>query len=266
LARFNPRRRARDRAYDGAMGGTKAEGAQLAEEGPGPEQSPLTGWLDTLAPVEVSRATDEAAGHSSDSASSDAASPDLALNRPGGPGAAARHAAALTSARHTRAMGLRLEKYLAPDWRILHSVPLGDGATTVDHLLIGPAGVFTVSTHEHPGARVWVSRDEIRVNGQPLHYLRTSLARARRISKLLAATSGQRVRATPCLVFFTRSAQDGGGDAGVVIQEQPEGVLVLDSSSVVRSFRKLDAVLAPEAVDALFEAARRRASWVVERG
>jgi hypothetical protein len=230
------------------MGGKRADA----------ELSPLTGWLDTLAPVEASTPAVEADGQ-------DVVPGDLALNRPGGLDVAARHEAALTSARHTRAMGLRLEKYLAPDWRILHAVPLGDGASTVDHLLIGPGGVFTVSTHEHPGARVWVSRDEIRVNGKPAHYLRTSLARARRISKLLAAASGQRVRATPCLVFFTRSAQAGGTDAGVVIQDRPEGVLVLDSSNVVRAFRRLDAVLAPEAVDALFEAARRRASWVVER-
>jgi hypothetical protein len=162
-------------------------------------------------------------------------------------------------------MGLRLEKYLAPDWRILHSLPLGDGASVVDHLMIGPGGVFTVSTHEHPGARVWVSRDEIRVNGKPVHYFRTCVARARRISKVLRAASGQRVRATPCIVFFTRVAGAPVGDSGVVIQEPLAGALVLDSSSVVKSFRKLDVVLAPEAVDALFEAARRRASWVVER-
>ena len=227
------------------------------------EPSPLTGWLDTLSPVEVATPDDE--GKGPDPASRGVGSADLALNRPGVPDAAARHAAALTGARHTRAMGLRLEKYLAPDWRILHAVPLGDGASTVDHLLIGPGGVFTVSTHEHPGARVWVSRDEIRVNGKPVHYIRTSLARARRIAKVLHAASGQRVRATPCLVFFTRDASAPVGDSGVVIQEPLEGALVLDSSSVVRSLRKLDAVLAPEAVDALFESARRRAAWVVER-
>ena len=227
------------------------------------EPSPFTGWLDTLAPVEVG--TSDAEGRGQDLTSPGSSSADLALNRPGAPNAAARHAAALTGARHTRAMGLRLEKYLAPEWRILHAVPLGDGASTVDHLLIGPGGVFTVSAHEHPGARVWVSRDEIRVNGTPVHYFRTSLARARRIAKVLRAASGQRVRATPCIVFFTRVAGAHVGDSGVVIQEPLEGALVLDSSNVVRSFRKLDAVLAPEAVEALFEAARRRASWVVER-
>jgi hypothetical protein len=248
------------------MGGKRAEAPVDAEETP--EPAPLTGWLETLPPVEAAPPVVEPFfdDPAADRDGPDGAHRDLALIRPGElDPVTARHAAELASALHTRAMGLRLEKHLAPSWRILHSVPLGDGASIVDHLVMGPGGVFTVSTHEHVGARVWVSRDGIRVNGEPTHYLRTSLARARRIAKLLRATSGQRVRVTACLVFFTRTGGKNVGDAGVVVQEMPDGVLVLDSSGVVRAFRNLDAVLAPEAVDALFEAARRRASWVVDR-
>ena len=34
-------------------------------------------------------------------------------------------------------------------WRVIHDVTLGHG--NVDHILIGPAGVFTVETKSHPG-------------------------------------------------------------------------------------------------------------------
>ncbi|WP_366889345.1 nuclease-related domain-containing protein [Pseudonocardia sp.] len=36
-----------------------------------------------------------------------------------------------------------------PAWRVLHSVPVGDGRTDIDHVLIGPPGVVTINT-EHP--------------------------------------------------------------------------------------------------------------------
>jgi hypothetical protein len=33
---------------------------------------------------------------------------------------------------------------LGPKWHVLHSIPLGDGGADVDHLVIGPAGVFSL--------------------------------------------------------------------------------------------------------------------------
>jgi hypothetical protein len=38
---------------------------------------------------------------------------------------------------------------LTGDWRVIHDASLGRG--NVDHILIGPAGVFTVETKSHPG-------------------------------------------------------------------------------------------------------------------
>jgi hypothetical protein len=35
------------------------------------------------------------------------------------------------------------------EWRVMHDVTLGHG--NVDHVLVGPAGVFTVETKSHPG-------------------------------------------------------------------------------------------------------------------
>jgi hypothetical protein len=38
---------------------------------------------------------------------------------------------------------------LSGEWRVIHDASLGRG--NVDHILIGPAGVFTVETKSHPG-------------------------------------------------------------------------------------------------------------------
>jgi hypothetical protein len=48
------------------------------------------------------------------------------------------------------AVGQILER-LGPEWTILHAVPVGGGAFDIDHVLIGPAGVFTLNTKNHAG-------------------------------------------------------------------------------------------------------------------
>jgi hypothetical protein len=46
-------------------------------------------------------------------------------------------------------VGGLLEELAGSGWRVVHDVTLGHG--NVDHILIGPAGVFTVETKSHPG-------------------------------------------------------------------------------------------------------------------
>ena len=46
-------------------------------------------------------------------------------------------------------------------WRALHSVPVGARESDIDHVVIGPGGVFTINTKNHPDARLWVRGDDI---------------------------------------------------------------------------------------------------------
>jgi hypothetical protein len=46
-------------------------------------------------------------------------------------------------------VGGLLDEMAGEDWRVIHDASLGHG--NVDHILIGPAGVFTVETKSHPG-------------------------------------------------------------------------------------------------------------------
>src|ERR1700676_4417735 len=46
-------------------------------------------------------------------------------------------------------VGSLLETLSDSGWRVLHDASMGRG--NVDHILIGPAGVFTVETKSHPG-------------------------------------------------------------------------------------------------------------------
>ncbi len=35
---------------------------------------------------------------------------------------------------------------LGPEWTVLHSIPVGNGTSDIDHVVIGPGGVFTINT------------------------------------------------------------------------------------------------------------------------
>jgi hypothetical protein len=42
-----------------------------------------------------------------------------------------------------------LEQLPASSWRVIHDASFGHG--NIDHILIGPAGMFTIETKSHPG-------------------------------------------------------------------------------------------------------------------
>ncbi len=88
----------------------------------------------------------------------------------------------------------RLRK-LGESWRMLHGVPVGTGESDIDHVVIGPAGVFTINTKNHLGGRVTVNRKAVYVNGTFQPYLRNSRFEGQRASKLLTAGCGFSVSA-----------------------------------------------------------------------
>jgi hypothetical protein len=46
---------------------------------------------------------------------------------------------------------------LPPDWIVLHDVTVGDQGANVDHLVIGPRGIFVLDTKHHPAAHVFAA-------------------------------------------------------------------------------------------------------------
>jgi hypothetical protein len=60
---------------------------------------------------------------------------------------------------------------LGPQWFVRHSVPIGAGTKDVDHLVIGPGGVFAINTKHHRGASIWVGDHVLRINNANTKYL-----------------------------------------------------------------------------------------------
>ncbi len=154
-------------------------------------------------------------------------------------------------------VGARLERLGEHGWRVLHSVPVGQRGSDIDHVLIGPGGVFTVNTKNHPGKSIWVAPNQIRVNGQPVPYLRNSRFEAKRASDLLSARVGWPVRARAVLVLLT-----GGLAPQITIKSGgPEDVWILHRWDVPKRFTKSAAILTPREVEEAYAAARRPETW-----
>ena len=153
-------------------------------------------------------------------------------------------------------VGARLEKLRADGWQLLHSVPIGNRGSDIDHVLVGPGGIYTINTKTHPDGKIWVGRTTVMVNGHKQPYLRNSRFEADRTAKLLSAAVGWQVEVTPALVFLT-----GTFIPQVTIKDKPDGVIILDRLDLPRYFRRRQPQLDPSQVVHVFEYARRSTTW-----
>nr|WP_240434717.1 nuclease-related domain-containing protein [Streptomyces sp. YIM 130001] len=81
-------------------------------------------------------------------------------------------------------VGSELHRLKRHGWYVLHSIPLS-GTEDIDHLLVGPGGVFAIATRHHPGQAVRVDDDTVRIGSgtAQAHHLAddTDAARVREV-------------------------------------------------------------------------------------
>lgn len=154
------------------------------------------------------------------------------------------------------AIGTRLNKLRDRGWHVLHSIPVGDRGSDIDHVLIGPGGVFTINSKNHPGGRIWVAKYQMRVNGTVVPYLRNARYEAERTSKLLSKAAGMDVPVRSCVVVLT-----GTIVPEVTIKQMPDDVMVLDRMDIPGWFKRRNGTLTADQVDAIFDVARRSTTW-----
>lgn len=146
----------------------------------------------------------------------------------------------------------RLRK-LGDGWRILHSVPVGSGETDIDHLVIGPPGVFALNTKNHLGKRVTVYEKAIYVSGSKEPYLTKSRAEGRRASKILSRACNFPVTVSPVLVIMADELD---------LKGQPTDVHVVARKRVANWFEIQTPCLSAAETELIYAAARRRSTWI----
>lgn len=140
-----------------------------------------------------------------------------------------------------------------PRWRLLHAVPVGHKGADIDHVAIGPGGVFTINVKHHPGARVWVGGSTFIVNGQRVPYIRNSHYEAQRASRLLSKALGAPLPVMGIIVPVRCKA--------VTIKTPPVGVVVVPRFNVARWMLHLPWILTEQQIHTIFQVARRPATW-----
>lgn len=158
----------------------------------------------------------------------------------------------LAGARGERIVGAVLKK-LGPEWLVLHAVPVGDAHTDIDHIVIGPAGAFTINTKHHKGKTVWAGNRVLKINGQNTDHLRNSRSEAKRAAKLLTAAAGVEAPVRPVIALV---------DAGkVTVKENLTDVAVVRAGELVAWLNNQVPVLLDEDLTQLRAAALAPDTW-----
>lgn len=142
---------------------------------------------------------------------------------------------------------------LGPGWTVLHSVPIGERGSDIDHVVIGAAGVFTINTKFHEDARVWVGGKRLLVNGQKTDHLGNSRFEAQRVARALTAVTGLPIAVRPVIVLV--------GVRSITVREQPADVAVLRDSELVRWLDRRPATLDAGVRDRVATAMGQRDHW-----
>lgn len=154
-----------------------------------------------------------------------------------------------------RVVGARLAR-LPVGWHVLHSVPVGTRGADIDHVVVGPGGVYTVNAKHVPDARVWLRGDSLVVNGHERDHVPASRVEAARASRLLGEALGRPVPVVGIVALV-------GAENGFNVRCQPKdgSVTVVGQHQLVPWLLGRRAILRPSDVEAIFGVARLPATW-----
>lgn len=142
--------------------------------------------------------------------------------------------------------------HLGPEWDVLHAVPVGRGAADIDHVVIGPAGVFTIMTKNHTGEEVWVDGQTLLASGNRQYHVRDALFEASHAAALLSAAAERPVAVAGVIVVVNPKR--------MTVRQQPEGVTVVSSPQLVRWLRR-ERTLSGTEVAFISDVADRNTTW-----
>ena len=151
-------------------------------------------------------------------------------------------------------VGLALNALHPQGWGVLHSIPVFDGRSDIDHLLVGPGGVWTVNAKLHANHAVRVNGDRMSVGRSMVDYVGASRREAQLVTRVLKE-GGFDVPAHSAI------ALELGKSGYLTVVTAPHGVLVGTTSEVVAALRLFSGELERDTIYAIFAHLRQRQSW-----
>lgn len=140
---------------------------------------------------------------------------------------------------------------LGDEWTVLHAVPLSSSTSEVDHMAIGPGGVYAITTRNLSGQRVLVMGGTVRVDGRPTDFIRIARDEAERAATSLGRALGEVVEVRPVIVIIDPASTS----------RRPSSVAVLESGEVCAWLLNQPIVHSDGAVARIAKAAETPATW-----
>lgn len=135
---------------------------------------------------------------------------------------------------------------------MLHAIPVREHSADIDHLLIGPGGLFTINAKHHPGARIRVGASTVLVHGHRQAYVPASRHGPARAIWLLSAVCGLGVPVEAVIV--TVRVED------VVINQHP-GVSMVPRHQITCWILPQRDLHTPEVPKTVYETVRHCTTW-----
>jgi hypothetical protein len=139
---------------------------------------------------------------------------------------------------------------LPAGWHVFHGLPAGD-AERIDHLVIGPGGVFTIGTEDLTG-KVWVGPRSILHNRRRTDFLPRAIAGAGAAARALSTAVGRPVDVRGVLAILADEW---------TIKQRPAAVHVAAPRGAKDWILRQPAVLRPREVTELVAAASKPSTW-----
>lgn len=142
---------------------------------------------------------------------------------------------------------------LGPQWDVLHAVPVGSGESDIDHVVIGPPGVFTVNTKNHSAQDVCVTGSTFTVSGKRYPYISNAIFEAKRAARLLSEVAGRPVEVTAMLVVVDPHR--------LTVRASPADFVVISSRQLMRWFDRAPRTLTGDEVAFISDVVDRPTTW-----
>ncbi len=147
----------------------------------------------------------------------------------------------------------RLLTQLGSEWTVLHTFDVF-GELDADFLVVGPPGIFMVTSRVRAGGKIWVDENVLWVNGRPSDHIRDTRIAAERASTRLSSAVGETVRVTPVIALMDPASLSFGGDPTQRVVTLPAELLTQWLSECSRAY-------SDDAVAYFSMIAEERATW-----
>ena len=140
------------------------------------------------------------------------------------------------AARAEIAVGQALAE-LPSEWIVFHSLPVGDSGADVDHLVIGPGGVFALHSDRQARKAVQVAGRSVLVGARKIPYIREAEYEAVCLTTLLSQRMPRAASVHGVVVLVDTKS--------VIVKAQPSRVKVIEAVDLCAWLQGLPSVLAP---------------------